>query len=124
LPLAVIRSSVAHFRFRLLSIRFAQSFKDNDLHIAVFCLNRSNRIISPVLEVGWDSVAAEVADISRWRAILLQRQTIHHRNLIGHGSGSCFLRANLPYGSWRLVETEFRSLAEWCTPQEPTLLAD
>jgi hypothetical protein len=124
LPLAVIRSSVAHFHFRLLSIRFAQSFKENDRHIAIFSPNRTDRVISPVLEVGWDSVTAEVVEMSRWRAVLLQEHTIQRGNLIGHGSGSYFLRANLPYGSWRLVETEFSLLAEWSVPQEQTLLSD
>ena len=123
LPLAVVRSSVSHFRFRLISIRFAQSFKENERHIAVLCLNRSDRIISPVLEIGWDSVTAEVVEMSRWRAILLEQQMIQHGNLIGHGSGSYFLR-ELPYGAWRLVETEFRLLAEWSVAHEQTLLSD
>jgi hypothetical protein len=124
LPLAVIRSSVAHFRLRLISTRFAQSFKENERHIAVFCLNRSDRIISPVLEIGWDTATAEVVEMSRWRAILFEQQTIEHGNLIGHGSGSYFLRANLPYGGWGPVETEFRLLAEWSVAREQTPLAE
>ena len=91
----MVRSTVAHFRFRLISIRFAQSFKENERHIAVLCLNRSERIISPVLEIGWDTITAEVVEMSRWRAILLEQQTIQHGNLIGHGSGS-YLCAQSP----------------------------
>jgi hypothetical protein len=124
LPLAVLRTSLVHFRFRLVSIRYAQPYKDNKHHIAALCLNRSDTVISPVLEVGWDTVTAEVVDMSRWRAVILQQQTIQRGNLIGHGSGSYFLRANLPYGGWRLVASEFRFLAEWSVPHEQTLLAD
>jgi hypothetical protein len=62
--------------------------------------------------------------MTRWRAVLLQEHTIQRGNLIGHGNGSYSLRANLPYGSWRLVETEFSLLAEWSVPQDQTFLSD
>jgi hypothetical protein len=124
LSLSVLKTALSHSSVRLLSIRLAHSYKANDRHIAVLGVNHSDRVISPVLEVGWDTVTAEVVDMARWRAVVLERQEIQGANLIGHGSGSYFLRANLPYGSWRIVDDTFCLGAESSIPHEKTLFAD
>jgi hypothetical protein len=124
LPLSAIRASLTEASYRLLSIRFAQSFKENERHIAVFCLSQFDAVISPVLEIGWDSVTGEVVDAARWRAVLLERQTILNGNLVGCGDGSYFMRAGLPYGIWRIHETVFELSADHLVERSRTLLAD
>lgn len=123
LPLMVVRAALTQSQFSLLSVRFAKPLKGNELHIATLSRTRSDRVIAPVLEVGWDTATGEVQDMSRWRAVILEQHADHGGNLVGHGNGSYFIRATLPHGGWRIVADEFRLQADWCVPREQSLMA-
>jgi hypothetical protein len=117
-----LRKGLTGIGFQLLSIRLAQSPKDGDAHIATYCLKHSDRIISAVLEIGWNPSSGEVVDTSRWRAVILDRQSTQDGNLIGEGSGSYFMRARLPYGSWRILHSEFSLRSESVVSRDQTML--
>jgi hypothetical protein len=120
LPMAVVQRVLFECGQKLLAVRHASSFKDGKWLIATFG-RKMDRTIAPVMEVGWDETEL-VMEASRWRAVILQEQTQVDGELAGKGGGSYYLRAKLPYGSWRIHEDDFEIKADWLVPRSQTLL--
>ena len=89
------------------SRRFYQRYDLPDVHVAVVSDSTSERVWAPVLEIGYDSASGEVVDVARFRAVLWDRLDASDGHAVGHGTGSYFLRAVLPHGSWRMENTAF-----------------
>jgi hypothetical protein len=82
----------------------------------------SDRIWAPAFELGWDTKTGEITDAARWRAILFDETSKSGASIIGKGSGSNFLRAALPHGSWRVASMEVDLVPEAVIPIEKTIL--
>jgi hypothetical protein len=89
------------------ALRFYQRYDLPDVHLAVVARPKTDRIWAPVFEIGHDSASGEVVDVARFRAVSWERLEETDGAAIGHGSGSYFLRAVLPNGSWRMVSAPF-----------------
>lgn len=122
-PLSAISRSLQERKYKLLGVRFAESYKEGRWHIATFAGKHQGTIIAPVLEAGW-SADETINEVSRWRAVILNTQTETSGSLIGHGSGSYFMRAKLPYGCWRTHDETFSLKAEWIVSKSQTALAN
>lgn len=123
LPLDSVKNALASCKYKLLAIRFADSIKEGRWHIASFCGKHQDRVIAPIIEIGWSSEHT-VNEASRWRAVILEEQAMASGSLIGRGFGSYFMRAKLPYGCWRIHEETFELKKEWIVPKQKTPLAD
>lgn len=123
LPLDAVRRALAQRNFKLLGIRFASSYKDGQWLIATFAGKHQGTVIAPVIEIGWGADLT-VFEASRWRAVILKEQSETSGSLIGHGSGSYFMRAKLPYGCWRVHDEPFALKEEWTVNRSETPLAD
>lgn len=77
------------------------------VRVASLCVKREERLLTPLLEIGWDIEAELVVDAARARAVLLTESAEEGGSLIGEGSMTNFLRATLPHGSWRSVALPF-----------------
>ena len=123
LPLSAVGRSLQQRKYKLLGIRFAESYKEGRWHIATFAGKHQGTIIAPVLELGW-SADETINEASRWRAVILNKQDENSGCLIGQGSGSYFMRATLPYGCWRSHDETFSLKAEWAVPKSQTALTN
>jgi len=122
-PLDFVKQSLQQRGYKLLSIRFASTYKQPEWSIATFAGKHQDRSLVPVIEVGWDNEGF-VIEASRWRAVILNEQQVIEGSLIGKGSGSYYMRAKLPYGCWRIADEPLELKEEWLVPKEKTLLAD
>lgn len=121
-----LRECLATRRYKLLNVRFAESYKAGMLQIGTFCLKHNpnpevSRTISPVLEFGWSSGA--ISEAGRWRAVILDEQRQLPDGLAGHGSGSYYMRAKLPFGCWRIHHDQLEFKDEWLVPLSDTPFA-
>ncbi len=123
MPLTAVASALSQRNYKLLFVRFADSYKDGRWHIATFAGRHQGRVIAPVIELGWDDERS-IVEASRWRAVILEEQTNTGGSVAEHGSGSYFLRAKLPYGCWRIHDEPFAVKNEWMVPKAETALAD
>jgi hypothetical protein len=82
----------------------------------------SDDLWAPAVELGWDAKSGVITDAARWRAILFDEISRTGASATGKGSGTNFLRAALPHGSWRLANMEFELVAEAVIPIEKTVL--
>lgn len=55
-------------------------------------------------------------DAARLRAVHFDKLKRIDGNVVGKRSGSNFMRAELPYGSWRMVSSDFELEAESLLP--------
>ena len=122
-----LRECLASRGYKLLNVRFADSYKDGRWQIGTFCLKHNpnpeiSRAISPVLELGWSDGC--VSEAGRWRAVILDEQRQLANGLVGRGSGSYFMRAKLPYGCWRIHHENLEMKDEWLVPLHETPFAD
>lgn len=122
-----LRECLAARHYKLLNVRFAESYKDGKWQIGTFCLKHNpnpeiSRVISPVLELGWSD--GTISEAGRWRAVILDEQRQLPDGLMGRGSGSYFMRAKLPYGCWRVHHDTLEFKAEWLVPLRDTPFAD
>ena len=106
LPLPTVTTALIQRKYKLLGVRFADSYKDGRWHIAAFAGKHQDRVIAPVIELGWDAERTLV-EASRLRAVILDQQTEIGGSLAGQGDGSYFMRAKLPYGCWRVHHETF-----------------
>ncbi|MGE6386014.1 hypothetical protein ACQKEN_10180 [Pseudomonas sp. NPDC078416] len=105
--------------WQVVSFRQAGRWDKAPLHIASMSLPSKpgiERMLVPLLELGWDSVSSELLDCVRARAVLLAEQTTHEGSLIGKGTMSNFCRASLPHGMWRSVSLPFEITEEDILP--------
>lgn len=123
LPLDFVKQSLQQRGYKLLSIRFASTYKQAEWSIATFAGKHQDGSLVPVIEVGWDSEGF-VIEASRWRAVILKEQQVVEGSLVGQGNGSYYMRAKLPYGCWRIADEPLKLKEEWLVPKEKTLLAD
>ncbi len=110
--------------YKIMSVRSGADLSAH-IHFATFSLSKdrgSSDIWSPVLELGWDAKRGEIVDAARFRAVLFDSLEKAGASFIGKGSGSNFMRAALPHGSWRVVSAEFELIKEAVIPIEKTLL--
>jgi hypothetical protein len=82
----------------------------------------SKDLWAPAIELGWDAKTGGITDAARWRAILFDKMSKSGASVVGKGSGSNFLRAALPHGSWRVASMDFELVAEAVIPIEKTIL--
>ena len=113
LPSKRIVNALQETGYHQMSLRYATNFEAPDKHIATFAIAKSNKVWAPVFEIGWNSESGEVTDVARWRAVLVKTTQEYEDNRAISGFGSYYLRARLPYGSWRIHETAYEVKAEW-----------
>jgi hypothetical protein len=122
-----LKNSLSTHQYKLLSVRFANSYKDGQWQIGTFYLNynpnlEQSRVIAPVLELGWSE--GLIVEASRWRAVVLNEQKALPDGLAAQGSGSYFMRAKLPYGCWRIHDEPLELKEEWLVPLKDTPFCD
>jgi hypothetical protein len=123
LPMSEAKSALAAGGYKLVVVRYAESYKQERWHIATFCGSLFDATMAPVIEVGW-SDDREVVEASRWRAVILEEQAEVDGGLAGKGFGSYYMRASLPYGCWRIHEDTFEVKADWVVSKSKTILHD
>ena len=104
---AVCVEAAASLGLGLQCIRFYERLDLPPVHVAVLARPSGDRIWAPVLEIGCDSESQEVVDVARFRAVFWDRLERIDHGPVGKGSGSNFMRAVLPHGSWRMVTADF-----------------
>ncbi|MET1076858.1 MAG: hypothetical protein ABWY06_02445 [Pseudomonas sp.] len=102
--------------FTPLATQRHQRYDKPDLQLQTLFLGHTGRVLHPLLEVGHDSKTEAVVDIARARSLILHNQHWQPGQVAGAGSLSCFMRATLPHGAWRLRTAEFQLDAN----QQPT----
>ena len=109
--------------FELLAMRKSTAFKDPELHVATLALRNPamQDTLAPLIELGWVVKTGELYDVSRWRAVILKASTGVAPNLKGKGFGSYFMRAKLPYGSWRIQDESYALESDDGLQKETTL---
>lgn len=108
----------------IFSLRHAERFDKPALHIASLSLpSKLDRIRSCVVELGWDVKTHELVDCARMRAVLWDSVSVVSDSEVGTGTMSCFLRSQLPYGSWRNPQDLFEIKAEWVVPRAASIAA-
>lgn len=110
LPYAPVLAAARTAGFQVLAMRQAQRWDKPALHIATLALPAKvglDRMLVPLLELGWDAKSGELADCVRARAVLLDQQASHQGSLTGKGEMAYFCRAALPHGVWRSVSAPF-----------------
>jgi hypothetical protein len=109
--------------YNILSLRAIPPVVKALTHYGVFSIPKySGDLWAPVFEIGWDAKNGEITDSGRWRAISFDTLTKKDGSFIGKGSGSNFIRAALPHGSWRVESADFVLVKEAVIPVEKTLL--
>ncbi len=98
------------------AVRQYERWDEPPVRVASLCAKREEQLLSPLLEVGWDTVTEQVVDVARARAVWLRESAEVSGSLVGEGSAHCFLRATLPHGSWRSVELPFAIARETVVP--------
>ena len=110
--------------YALQCLTLIPAFKDPAMHLATLA-PRGNpampNTLAPVLEIAWHAKSGEVLDVGRWRAVILTARNGVAPQLSGTGSGSHFMRARLPHGSWRLAGDTFTRQADALLPIGKTL---
>jgi hypothetical protein len=101
------------------SLRWSESFKGPKVHTAVWvpAAKLMSDLWAPVFEIGFDPESFVVLDAARLRAVHFSELTRIEGNAVGKGSGSYFMRAGLPHGSWRMVSAAFELNAEHLVPR-------
>jgi hypothetical protein len=92
------------------------------LTLALAKAGTSQDLWAPAVELGWDAKSGVITDAARWRAILFDEISKTGASATGKGSGTNFLRAVLPHGSWRLANMDFELAPEAVIPIEKTIL--
>ncbi|OZI35290.1 hypothetical protein CEG14_09305 [Bordetella genomosp. 1] len=111
--------------FEIVSLRKSDRWDKPALHIATLALAPKTgleRMLVPVLELGWDAASGELADCVRARAALLDQQGKHEGSLVGRGSMAYFCRAALPHGVWRSVSLPFEITQDEVLPQQTLVM--
>jgi hypothetical protein len=109
--------------YSIMSVRACPPLVKALTHFAVLSFAKdSSDLWAPVFELGWDAKSGEITDAARWRAIMLDTLTSKDGSYVGKGSGSNFVRAALPHGSWRVVSADFDLVEEAVLPIEKTIL--
>lgn len=100
------------------SLRWAERHKGPKIHIAVWApeADLKSDLWAPVFELGFDPKSFAVLDAARLRAVHFDKLKRVDGNAVGKGSGSNFMRAELPHGSWRMVSSDFELEAESLLP--------
>ncbi|MGP9568405.1 hypothetical protein [Halomonas sp. AOP25-F1-15] len=93
--------------FVVVSVRSYERYDLPVVHVATMAISRADRILSPLLEIGWDIKSEELVDCVRARAVLLDTEEVLDGSLVGEGSMTYFCRATLPHGSWRAASLPF-----------------
>lgn len=93
--------------FVLHAVRAAQSLQDAKVQIAVFAIERQEDLFTPVLELGAEIKTGELIDAARLRAVSLDSAKTVKGMVSGKGYGTMFMRATLPYGSFRSPTIDF-----------------
>ncbi|MGV3754022.1 MAG: hypothetical protein ACO1QS_01415 [Verrucomicrobiota bacterium] len=109
--------------YAIMAVRAIPPFTKSLMHYVTLSFPKeASRVWNPVIELGWDAKTGEISDAARFRAILFDQLEKKDASYIGKGSGSNFLRAALPHGSWRVVSMDFDLPAEAIIPLEKTVL--
>lgn len=110
LPHGIALSAARTLGFEVIAMRQSSAWSKSPLHIASLALPAKpgcERMLVPLLELGWDCKTGALADCVRARAVLLSEQGSYEGSLIGKGSMAYFCRAALPHGVWRAVALPF-----------------
>jgi len=110
--------------YELQCLTLIPAFKDPAMHLATLAPRGNPAMpdtLAPVLEIAWHAKSGEVLDVGRWRAVILTARAGAAPQLSGSGSGSYFMRARLPHGSWRLQGDTFTRTADALLPIGKTL---
>lgn len=108
--------------FELLAVTRVPAFKDPELHVATLARRQaaSPEVLTSPIDLGWHARTGELLDVSRWRAIVLEEHAGAAPQLSGSGFGSCYMRAKLPFGCWRLLHDKFSLDADAAVPPDAT----
>ncbi|KPX35311.1 MULTISPECIES: hypothetical protein [Pseudomonas syringae group] len=112
-------SSAKKLGLQVITMRRSDQWDQSPLHIASMTLPVKpgcEKMLTPLLELGWNSKTDELVDCVRARAVLLAEQSTHEGSLIGKGKISYFCRASLPYGVWRSLSSSFEINREEILP--------
>jgi hypothetical protein len=115
LPHAIALSAAKKRGFQIIAMRQSGQWDKAPLHIASLAQPSTpgtERMLVPLLELGWDCKTGELTDCVRARAVLLTEQALYEGSLTGTGSMSYFCRAALPHGVWRSVSLPFEIAKE------------
>lgn len=97
--------------FKALAVRRHERWDLPDAHVvsmAIHGVAASERVLTPLLELGFDSQSGELVDCVRARAVMLDHiEKIASGALTGTGTMHYFCRACLPHGAWRSVALPF-----------------
>ena len=123
LPIADLAPAFTQAGFELLAISRIAAFKDPELHVASLAQRNPAmpETCAPLIELGWNAKTGELYDVSRWRAVILRNSQGTAPRFSGQGFGSYFMRAKLPYGSWRVLDDSFTLNAEAALAPQHTL---
>jgi len=107
--------------YRLMSVRAVPPLTNLLTHYASLAIDHDD-VWCPAIELGWEAKSGVIVDAARWRAIIFDEMSKKNGSVVGKGTGSYFLRAALPQGSWRVENMDFELVPEAVIPIEKTLL--
>ena len=93
--------------FRTFAVHSYQRFDQPPVTVASMAIGAAGEILHPLLELGWDTETKELVDCVRARAFSFNRRSAVSSELAVPFSVSYYMRALLPYGSWRSLHEEF-----------------
>lgn len=107
--------------YRIMSVRAVPPLTNPLTHYLTLAVSHDD-VWCPAIELGWEAKTGVLLDAARWRAIIFDEMSKKGASVIGKGTGSHFLRAALPYGSWRVESMDFELVPEAVIPIEKTVL--
>ena len=102
--------------FKSAALRFYQRYDKPDVHVNTLYLNTTGKVLSPVLEIGYDVKDKTTVDVGRARALCLENEHWNQGEFIGDGWLSLSMQAKLPHGAWRTANAKFE-MTEECLVQ-------
>ena len=93
--------------FSAVETRDCSRYDKPDVRFETLFKRNQGRVLCPLIEIGFDVKSGVVVDVVRARALSLDDEEWQVGQPIGQGSLTYFMRASLPHGTWRMVQTEF-----------------